>query len=221
MAMTKVVRAVVGGLFDLLSPRLVGLTVVCLVASLVATGALAWLLIHFLVPLLPTGGSMGWLWAALHWLAGAGIVICMIPLAPPVSMFVGGLLFDVAARRVEEAIGAEKGRDPSIAAGIGLALRIAIPALVLNLLALPLALVPGVNAVVFVLLNGYLMGREHYLLASVRHVSWPEARARHRDATWSAWSIGMVGSLIPFVAPLYGASAMTRLVAERPRATPS
>ena len=101
---------------------------------------LAWVLIHYLVPLLPTGGSLGWLWAALHWLAGAGIVIAMIPLAPPVSMFVGGLLFDAAAGRVEDAIGAKKGRDPSILAGVGLALRIAIPALVLNLIALPLAM---------------------------------------------------------------------------------
>jgi len=56
------------------------------------------------------------------------------------------------------------------------------------------------------------MGREYFSLAAVRRMTFDQARrlrTRHRA---SIFFVGLACSFIPFVAPLVGASAMTRLV---------
>ena len=72
--------------------------------------------------------------------------------------------------------------------------------------------VPVVNLVWFLSLNGYLMGREYFSLAAVRRMAWAEARALRGRNGAAVFLVGLVCSLVPFVAPLVGASAMTRLV---------
>ncbi len=216
--MTSTLSAIGGGLRDVVSRRLIGLSLACLMGATAISVAGAWAALRYLLPLLPAGGGpLGWLAAALHWLAGAAIVLVAIALAPSVAMILGGLLFDAAAARVEAAIGAPPGRPPGVLEGVWISLRIAVPALVLNLIALPLVFVPVVHVAAFTLLNGYLLGREYYTLAALRSMSWPEARASRRSRRLSVLAIGMVASVLPLVAPLFGASAMTRLVARRAR----
>jgi CysZ protein len=69
-----------------------------------------------------------------------------------------------------------------------------------------------VNIVWFLSLNGYLMGREYFSLAAVRRMDWAETRRLRARHGGSVFVIGLACSLIPFVAPLVGASAMTRLL---------
>ncbi|MGE0830410.1 MAG: EI24 domain-containing protein [Hyphomonadaceae bacterium] len=211
--MNAMFAAMGAGLRDIFAPRLLPLTILCVALAFALTGAAAWAAFRYLLPLIPeSGGWIGWLLDAAQALAGVGVVILAIVLAPGVSMFLGALLFDVAAARVEKAIGAPTGRIAPLHEGALNGLRIALPAIALNLLALPLLFVPIVNVVAFLWLNGFLMGREYFSLAAVRRMGWAEARALRRRAGLRVTILGIVAAILPFVAPLYGASAMTRFV---------
>ena len=50
-----------------------------------------------------------------------------------------------------------------------------------NLIALLLLLVPGVNIAAFFVVNGYLLGREFFEFAAMRHRSPDEAKALRSD----------------------------------------
>jgi CysZ protein len=198
---------------DIFSARLGGLALLCISVALAGTIGAAWAAFRFLGPLIPEGtGAVGVAYTIAHWLAGAGIVVVAIVLAPAVSMVAGGGLFDVAAARVEKAIGAPEGRGVPALKGSFNGLRIALPALFFNVIVIPLYFIPVVGVIVFFWLNGYLMGREYGTLAATRRMTWREARRLRRSAPLSFFLVGLVCSVIPFVAPLLGASAMTRLV---------
>lgn len=192
------------------------LALLCFVLAFAATIGAAWLALRYLIPLIPEGeGVVGFLYTASEFVTGIGVVLLAIVLAPSVSMIAGGFLFDVAAERVEKAIGAPKGRNVPLHEALWNAARIAGPALLLNLISLPVFFIPGANAIWFLTLNGYLMGREFSMAAGVRRMSWRDAKALRKRNGFSVFLIGVVCSLIPFVAPLVGASAMTRLVHAR------
>jgi uncharacterized protein involved in cysteine biosynthesis len=124
----------------------------------------------------------------------------------------GSALFDVAAARVERHIGAPPGRMVSIGEALLNGLRIALPALGLNLLAIPFLFVPVLNIIVFLWLNGFLMGREYFSLAALRRMSWADAKTLRRRAFLAVFMVGFAAAIVPFLAPLFGAAAMTRLV---------
>lgn len=208
-------RAIGGGVSDVFSDRLGGLALICLLAALAAAVSAAWAAFRYLLPLVPEGeGWTAWAWNAAELLGAAGIVVLAIALAPAASMIVGGALFDVAAERIERRLfpQAPRGRMVPLHEGLWNGLRIALPALLLNLISLPLLFVPVVNLVWFLALNGFLMGREYSALAAVRRMSWREATAFRRRAPLAVFLVGLACSVVPFVAPLIGAGAMTRLV---------
>lgn len=208
-------RAVSGGVSDVFSSRLGGLALLCVVLAFTITIGGAWAAFRYLLPLIPEGeGWWVWIFNAAEVLGGAGILILSIVLAPAVSMFLGGVLFDVAAGRVEKALypNDPPGRMMAAHEGVLNGLRIALPALALNLVSLPLLFVPVVNLVWFLALNGFLMGREYASLAAVRSMKWHDASALRSRAPVAVFIVGLVCSIVPFVAPLIGAGAMTRLV---------
>ena len=209
----KPFAAISGGLKDVFGGRLGGWAVLCFVVALAATVGAAWAAFKYLVPLVPEGeGWLRYLWNAAEVLSGVGIVVFSIVLAPTISMIVGSVLFDVAAARVEKDVGLPEGRLVSPLEGLANGLRIGWLPLVLNVISLPLLFVPIVNIVWFLSLNGYLMGREYFSLAAVRRMPWAEARRLRARNGLSVFLVGLICSLIPFVAPLVGASALTRLV---------
>lgn len=69
------------------------------------------------------------------------------------------------------------GRDPTIAESLAAGLRFLLALAGLNLLALPFYLVPVLGQGVFLLLNGYLVAREYFELAGLRHAKRAEVRA--------------------------------------------
>jgi|CXWL01.1.fsa_nt_gi uncharacterized protein involved in cysteine biosynthesis len=205
--------AIRGGLKDVFGGRLGVLALLCFVVALGATVGAAWAAFRFLVPMIPEGeGWLGWVLNAGEWVASAGVVIISIVLAPSLSMIVGGALFDVAAARVEKSVALPEGRLVPLHEGLLNGLRIAWPAFVLNIVSLPLIFVPVVNIVWFLALNGYLMGREYFSLAAIRRMPWAQARALRGLHGGAIFIIGVVAAIVPFFAPLFGASAMTRLI---------
>ncbi|MBL8537763.1 MAG: EI24 domain-containing protein [Hyphomonadaceae bacterium] len=205
--------AISGGLKDVFGGRLGGWALLCFVVALAATIAAAWGAFRYVWPMIPEGeGWVRYLWNVADVLGGALIVLIAIVLAPTISMIVGSVLFDVAAAGVEKTIGLPAGRLVTPLEGLANGFRIGWPPLVLNILSLPLLFVPVVNIIWFLALNGYLMGREYFSLAAVRRMPWSEARRLRARYGLSIFLVGLACSFIPFVAPLVGASAMTRLV---------
>lgn len=205
--------AIAGGLKDVFGGRLGGWALLCFVVALSATIAAAWVAFRFLWPMIPEGeGWWRYAWNVADFLGGALIVLIAIVLAPTISMIVGSVLFDVAAAQVEKTVGLPAGRLVSPLEGLANGFRIGWPPLVLNIVSLPLLFVPVVNIIWFLSLNGYLMGREYFSLAAVRRMPWADARRLRARYGASVFLVGLACSFIPFVAPLVGASAMTRLV---------
>jgi len=205
--------AIAGGLKDVFLGRLTLLALLNLAVALTLTVLAAGALIKYVVPLIPNGS--GWLAnvsAAGEFLASIVVVVLAIALSPAISMVVGGVLFDFAAERVEKAIGTPKARAVPLHEGVWNGARIALPALLLNLVAIPLYFVPGVNLFVFYGLNGYLMGREYATITAARHMSFRDAAALRKRNGAPVFLVGLACSIIPFFAPLVGASAMTRLI---------
>jgi uncharacterized protein involved in cysteine biosynthesis len=211
--MTKAFAAILAALKDVIFGRLTWLALINLLLAGAVTGSAAAGAIRYLIPLIPeASGWIGALFNASEFALSVFAVVLAIALSPAASMFIGGMLFDFAAERVEKAIGAPAGKNPSFLAGLATGARIALPALLLNLVAIPFYFIPGVNAVVFYGLNGYLMGREYSTLAATRRMPFRDALKLRRSVRLSVFLIGLACSVVPFVGPLVGASAMTRLV---------
>ena len=201
--------AIWGGVRDLFSARLRMLAILVVVVSFALTAGAAWALLRYVVPLLSADG--GWLAPVLQlarWLAGAAIVVLALLLSPSVSMLVGGFVFDAAAERVEGGLGVPRGRAAPFLDGI----IISAVSFVVSVVTVPLFLVP-LHAPFFFVLNGYLLGREMFTLAALRSLSVADARALRSRLRLPIFVIGTVATFVPFVAPLFAASAMTRLVA--------
>ena len=64
---------------------------------------------------------------------------------------------------------------------VGMSLRFFFVILAVNLLALFLLLIPGVNLIAFYVGNGYLLGREYFEMVAMRHLP-PEAARSLRKA---------------------------------------
>lgn len=205
--------AILGGLKDVVFGRLTLFAICNLVVAVAITATAATLLIRFAVPLIPDGG--GWLAyvsTAGEFAASVAVIVLAVALSPAVSIIVGGVLFDFAAERVEKAIGAPAGRVVPVQEGVLNGLRIAAPALLLNLIVIPLYFIPVINALTFYTLNGFLMGREYFTITAARRMSYADAVALRKRHGPQMFAVGLACSVIPFFAPLVGASAMTRLV---------
>jgi CysZ protein len=209
----RAMAAILGGLKDVIFGRL---TLFAL-ANLIVAGTITFFAAHaaldYVLPLIPDyEGLLGYASMAGSLLASVVVVVIALALSPAISMVVGGVMFDFAAERVEKKIGAPKARQVPIQEGIANGARIALPALALNLIAIPLYFIPVVNAVTFYSLNGFLMGREYATITAARHMSYKDAVALRKRHGMSVFFVGLACSFVPFFAPLVGASAMTRLI---------
>lgn len=211
--MTRAFAAILGGLKDVIFGRLTLFAIVNLIIAATITIFAARAGLDYIVPFIPdSGGWLGYVSTAGSFVASVAVIVLAIALSPAISMVVGGVLFDFAAERVEKKIGAPKARQVPIQEGLLNGLRIAAPALALNLIAIPLYFIPVVNALTFYTLNGFLMGREYATITAARRMSYAEAVALRKRHGGAVFMVGLACSLVPFLAPLVGASAMTRLI---------
>lgn len=187
-----------------------GLTVLLLA---VAAFAIEKLVIAYIVL------SYAWLATALHLLAGLGLVVGLAFLVTPVSFVVAGLFFDELAEHVEAEIAgaAGRGRAMAMAPALWIGLKFGLLGVVLNLLALILLLVPGVNLVAFFGVNAYLLGRGFFELAAFRYLPAAEVRELRRVHGVRIFACGcLVAALaaVPFaqiLTPLFATAFMVRV----------
>ena len=162
-------------------------------------------------------------------LAGIALAFGLAFLIAPVSAVVAGLFLDDAAAAIEERDypDHEPGRALPLPTAIIMALRFFGVVIVVNLFAFVLLwFVPGVNIAAFLLVNGYLLGREFFDFAAMRQRPIHEARALRRRNSGTVLLAGAIIAcvlavpIVNLVTPLFGAAMMVHLhkrVAERDR----
>ncbi len=139
--------------------------------------------------------GIDWLDWTIRAVAGVGAVVVGVMLFPLVAAIVVGLFLDEIADAVDARHYPDRPAAPgqSILSSTVSTAKLILVALALNILALPLYLVPGVNFFVFYGLNGYLLGREYFELVALRRL---EPRATRRVYKNSRWRVFVGGVLI-------------------------
>lgn len=123
--------------------------------------------------------AIGPLEMIFDFVAQFGVMLLTWFLFPAVVTAVGSLMLD----KVVDAVEQRHYPDRSVAAGlsfaegIGPALKFLGVTVGLNLLCLPLLLIPPIFPFVYYGLNGYLLSREYFELVALRRLSTPDAQA--------------------------------------------
>jgi len=138
-------------------------------------------------------------WAPLDWLSGilGGLVAVLLLswlLFPAIVTMIMGLFLDRVAAAVEarDYPGRAPARRQPIADMARVTVRLMLLTIALNLVALPLYLVPGLNVFVFLGVNGYLFGREYFEVVALRRLDMAAARAVHHRFGGRIFVGGMV-----------------------------
>jgi CysZ protein len=157
--------------------------------------------------------------AILAFATGAGLILFLAFLIAPLSILVAGFFVDDLAEIVEREIypPGVVGRPLSAAQNLSMTLRFSLVSLGVNFGALLLLLVPGVNAAVFFIANGYLFGREYFALAATRFRTPDETddlRRRH-GVTLFLTGLMIAGFVatpgLNLLTPLFGVALMVRM----------
>jgi CysZ protein len=160
-------------------------------------------------------------WAAtlLSIITGVGLFIGLAFLLAPTSSLVAGLFLDELAEIVEREIYPPERIGHALPAGyaVWLAVRFALLSALVNLIALMLLLVPGINAIAFFVANAYLLSREFFELAALRYRPLEEVRALRRRHPLRIFIAGLLIAallavpLLNLLTPLFGTAFMVRL----------
>lgn len=127
--------------------------------------------------------GVAWLDPILPWLSGAGAVVLAVLLLPLAAISVLGLFVDEVAAAVEARYYPTwpPARGTGIVEGGLETLRLLGLTAALNLLALPVYLLfPALNLVVYLALNGVLLGREYFFAVAQRRAPRDERRRLYR-----------------------------------------
>jgi len=162
----------------------------------------------------------GWIEAVIQVIGGFGLLIGSVFLVAPITSLIAGLYLDDIAGFVEKRHypADAPGSELTIPQAIVISLKFGLVVIGVNLLVLLLLLLPGINIAAFFVANGYLLGREYFELAALRHLSRGEVerlRTANRGRIFLSGLLiaGMV--LVPIVnllTPLFATSFMVHTV---------
>ena len=191
----------------------IGLTIALLVSLWFAMEALV---STFLMPFL---GPWPWVATAVSWVFGAGLVVGMGFLIAPVTSIFAGVFLDDVALEVEQTHYPQDpvGKALPISTSIAIAVKFFGLVVLGNFLALILVLFLGLGFIVFFVVNGYLLGREYFQFAALRHMSVEQADRLREANTGTIFLAGLIiaGLLsIPFVnllTPLFAGALMVHV----------
>ena len=154
-----------------------------------------------------------WLDTVISYATGLGAIAAFVFLMAPVTAIFAGIFLDDVAEIVERRDYPHDppGRPQTIAAALLMAVQYGLIVLAVNLVALP-ALFFAIGPVVMLLANAYLLGREYFSMAAMRHMPWREASALRRRNAGRIFAAGLIPAalaLVPFVSiilPLFATS---------------
>ncbi|MGD1956637.1 MAG: EI24 domain-containing protein [Sphingomonadales bacterium] len=162
-------------------------------------------------------------WDAPDWLLNAGSAIIFMSaswfLFPAIATAVMGLFLDDIIDAVEDKhYPAQKApRSIGLAEAAYLSLKLLCLVLLVNLIAIPFYIALLFTAVgpvaLFVILNGYLLGREYFEMVALRHMPARQAAKLRRQFRADVFFLGLcvpglfLVPVINLIAPLVGAAA--------------
>ena len=170
-----------------------------------------------LVPGIPEWA--GWFGFIFGIIASLGLAVGLALLIAPVTAVVAGFFLDGVAEIIEERD--YPGDPPGTAVPVGRAIVYTakfLGVIILgNIIAVMLLFVPGINIIAFLLVNGYLFGREFFEFAAMRHRSEDavrQMRSKHRGTIFMAGLVIAAFLSIPLLnllTPLFAAGMMVHL----------
>jgi CysZ protein len=203
-------------------------SVITILLSLVIAVAAGWG-VNALLGSVNATGMPGWLAGSWHWidtllatLGGAGLFIGFLFLFPAVATAVMAIFLDDVVDAVEARFypQARAPRPTGIFEGARLGISSALRLILINMLLAPvylLLLVTGIGPfVLYLLVNGYLLGRDYLQMVAIRHLDSREKnwRKQHRSLVFGHGVLVSLLFLVPvanFFAPLMGAAMATHL----------
>jgi len=155
----------------------------------------------------------GWGNNLIEVVAGLGMTVLAFFMMPPVTALFAGLYLDHIAGLVERKHYPQDapGRELPTGRAILLGLQFGLLVLIVNLAVLPMLLF-GIGAIVLLLVNAYLLSREYFEMAAMRHMPVDEARLLRKENSPQIFAAGFIPAalaLIPFVnlvVPLFSTS---------------
>ena len=173
--------------------------------------------------------TSGWpAWAASAWADGGALLGALLILPLFIPLF-AATATGIAEIWLDQVIGAVEARyypgvnarPAGIATGVRLGLGATARLLVWNLLAMPFYLVLLITGfgtlILFVVLNGWLLGRAYLEMVAVRHLPAADVAPWIASHPYLRWQAGLVAAglfavpVVNLVAPLVGASLATHL----------
>jgi CysZ protein len=209
--------AAILALRDIFSPpfrgvlmRSLALTIGLLIALWLAA---VWVFAHYVATPWP------WLDTALDVMTGVGLIVGLGFLVAPVTALFAGLFLDDVAEVVERT---HYPADPPrraqpFLAGILTAVKFLGIVLVVNAVALPFVLLLGFGFLIFLAANGYLLGREYFEAAALRHHDEPTVKRLRRQNSGTVFAAGLLIAIflaIPIVnllGPLFATAFMVHV----------
>jgi len=151
--------------------------------------------------------------------AGIGVIVGSVFLMPAVTALLGSFFVDDIALEVErthyptEPVGTPLPLPRAVLQGA----KTALLAILIYLIAVPFLLVAGAGAVIFFLASAYLLGREYFELAAMRHQPIAQAkrlRQTHQNTVFLAGILIAAFVSIPIVnlaTPLFATALMVHV----------
>ncbi len=160
-----------------------------------------------------------WLGPLSAIVASIGLALALGLLIAPVTALIAGLFLDDVAKVIEDGDYPQDPPGRPLPFGAALVQSVKFLGVVVlgNLVALVLLLVPLVNVVAFFAVNGYLLGREFFEFAAMRHHPEAEAKAMRRRNRATIFVAGLVIAaflavpVVNLLTPLFAAAMMVRL----------
>ncbi len=154
-----------------------------------------------------------WLDEVIAAVASLGLLVALFFLMAPVTAIFAGLFLDTVADIVERKhYPAERaGQPPGTFSSILMAVQFGLLVLLVNILVLPTVFF-GIGALIMLVVNAYLLSREFFTMAAVRHMPIRDAHEFRKSNAGRIWAAGLVPAglaLIPFVnilVPLFSTS---------------
>jgi len=225
--MDTLILSATRALRSIFAPGMFGIMALCVLATI---GAL------FMFAVCAALG-FSWLGAHMHhgwitWLGSAGASVLAWFLFPGIMPIIVSFFDERIARTIEaqDYPAAAPGKSPEFFPELFHDARFAVTAILLNILVLPLYLLPVINIFLFYFLNGYLLGHEFFVMAAKRHMPVQDAenlRKKHSRIVFAAGILLTLLATVPIInlfAPFWGIALMVhlyhRLTPSNPAANP-
>lgn len=157
--------------------------------------------------------------STLNWLLGGIVIAAALMLFPAVASIFISLFLEEIVDAVEARHYPGEAKSPGLPLlqSLMVSVKFSLVVVFVNLLALPLYLIPGINLIVYYLVNGYLFGREYFELVALVHTTPADADILRVTNKGKLFASGVVIAflfsipIVNFFTPIIAAATMVHI----------